>query len=172
MCLLRTQRHGCQIYKLRFQLRIDPVSAWSVRRYSNVRCTMSDYQGATSSQYQSYTLYCKFLFPFLDPPYLHFALVLHIPDCVRYCLSFGNLLPGNQLPAFLIAMAVDCLYGVPYKFFLVWLLHGMVKIHGISVFTGHIVDKVVHLLLSGVVLFICFRVEVGRLYCIVHVSIS
>ena len=49
MCLLRTQRHGCQIYQLRVQLGLDLGSALSVRRYSNVRCTMSDYQGDTSS---------------------------------------------------------------------------------------------------------------------------
>ena len=49
MCLLRTQRHGCQIYKLRFQLGLDLWITQSVRRYSNVHCMMSDYQGDTSS---------------------------------------------------------------------------------------------------------------------------
>ena len=49
MCLLRTQRHGCQVYRLRVQLGLDLGSAWSVQRYLNILCTMSDYQGATSS---------------------------------------------------------------------------------------------------------------------------
>ena len=43
MCLILTWRHGYQIYKLRFQLGLDLGSAWSVWRYSNVRCKMSDY---------------------------------------------------------------------------------------------------------------------------------
>ena len=30
MCLLRTYRHGCQIYKLRVQLGLDRGSDWSV----------------------------------------------------------------------------------------------------------------------------------------------
>ena len=58
LCLLRMQQHGCQIYKLRLQLGLDLGSAWSVLHYSNVRRTMSDYQGATSSQHQSVTVYC------------------------------------------------------------------------------------------------------------------
>ena len=43
MCLIRTYRHGCQIYNLIFQLGLDLVSVWSVRHYLNVRCTMSEY---------------------------------------------------------------------------------------------------------------------------------
>ena len=49
MCLLRTKLRGYQIYKLRVQLGLNLESAWYVRRYLNVRCTVIDYQGATSS---------------------------------------------------------------------------------------------------------------------------
>ena len=57
------QRHGCQIYQLRVKLRLDLGSAWSVCCYSNVRCTMSDYQGATSINIKAtqYTAAISFL---------------------------------------------------------------------------------------------------------------
>ena len=53
MCLLRTQWHGCQIYKLRVKLGLDIGSSWSVWSYQNVPCTMSDYLGATSRNIKS-----------------------------------------------------------------------------------------------------------------------
>ena len=113
-----------------------------------------------------------YFLPLVDPPLLDVMLVVHRPDCVQEWIYLKNLLLGNQLPVFLIWVAVGFLQDGPYRSLPVWLLHFLVKIHGLFVCIGHIGDRVINFLLSVVVLFHHGLIEFSRLWCIGHISVS
>ena len=87
-------------------------------------------------------------------------------------ISFGDFPFGNNFPLFILVVTIDFLRDGPYEFLLVWLYHGLVKIHVIFVCLVYVGNSIVCFLFPEIVFFHRGIIVVGRLIWIGQFSIT
>ena len=93
-------------------------------------------------------------FPLLYYYCIDISIGIFIPEGIHYQLSFRILLPEDELPIFPFSVIFDFLEYGPYEFFLIGILHCLMKAYCILICFVQTFNRIFHIIFSLLVFFL------------------